>query len=61
MHWIITCDCGQELIGATHDELVAATRRHVAEDHPAMAVFPSRRDILAMAAEGPTMTTMEAL
>ena len=33
---VIDCDCGKTLQAANDDDLLAAVRRHIAEDHPEM-------------------------
>jgi len=30
----LTCPCGQQIVGADEDELVARTQAHLAEAHP---------------------------
>lgn len=49
MRWVFTCQCGEEVAGATERELVAAAERHVAQHHPAVGTRPDAADVLAMA------------
>jgi hypothetical protein len=49
MSWRLRCECGERLSAATEELLVAATERHVVEQHPALGAAPPRADLLAMA------------
>jgi len=48
MSWTFTCECGNEIAGATQDALVAAVRAHIGAAHP-MVAPPSVKDVTAIA------------
>ena len=51
MTWVLKCECGGEVSGTSRDELVAATERHIYDQHPSVLAFPPRTDVMAMAEE----------
>jgi predicted small metal-binding protein len=49
MTFVINCECGYLIRGASEDELVRAARDHISTNHPAIAAEASAADYLAMA------------
>ena len=52
MVWTLTCACGERVVAASEEDVVAAAELHVAERHPALAARTLSRDLLAMAEPG---------
>lgn len=48
---VIRCECGYVARGATEEELLADTDRHIRADHPDLVGRVSREDLLDMAEE----------
>ena len=46
---VVHCPCGQDVEGATDDELVANVEEHIETDHPDLVGKYSREEILGMA------------
>jgi hypothetical protein len=48
----LTCPCGELIVGADEDDLVAKVNEHLDAEHPNQAGHYSRDQILYMAEEG---------
>ncbi|HEY2332730.1 MAG TPA: DUF1059 domain-containing protein [Acidimicrobiales bacterium] len=46
MAWVIKCDCGTDVLGATDDEIVQNAQEHAKNKH---AVIVTREQALALA------------
>jgi len=46
MNWVIHCDCGTDVVGATEDEFVDSARTHAKTSH---ALTMTREQVLALA------------
>lgn len=48
---VVHCPCGENVEGATDDEVVTHVEGHIADKHPELAGHYSREQILSMAHE----------
>jgi predicted small metal-binding protein len=49
MTFVITCECGYVIRGASEEELVRSARAHISANHPVIAAEASDADYVAMA------------
>lgn len=48
---VIHCECGYEARGVSDDDVIAALRKHLEQDHPDLGWTAARDDLIAMAEE----------